>query len=183
MSRLSRRLEFLESRIGDTGESVSPYRSSRESTAAATHVAGANGDAGSATESQVYIQEPRPTEKDSGGNLGGCSPQFLHTRSNSNTPGWYSMVNEARNTTIDRLYDQGLLAAEDQPPNVDNAIASLNGALAALGNLKIDADDQRALDPSVVLTREEQKQCIEGRPTKNMICICSNMTDSYARCV
>lgn len=77
------------------------------------------------------------------------------------------MVNEAKNTTITRLCDQGFLTAVDHPPSVDNAIAALDGAMAALGRLKISPDDE-LIDIADVLTMEETQQCIEGE-------VCSNV--------
>lgn len=75
------------------------------------------------------------------------------------------MANDAKTTTIDKLCDQGLLTAQDHSPGVDNAIAALDGALEALGSLKVPASEQPSHDPNDVLTLQETRQCIEGVST------------------
>jgi hypothetical protein len=70
------------------------------------------------------------------------------------------MISDAKNTTIDRLSHRGLLTAADTSPGVDNAIEALNGALASLGNLKVQCD-QALIPDADVLTLEETRECIE----------------------
>ena len=72
------------------------------------------------------------------------------------------MANEAKSTTIDKLCDQGLLTAPDHSPGVGNAIAALDGALLALGSLKVPANEQPSLDANDVFTLQETRQCIDG---------------------
>lgn len=78
------------------------------------------------------------------------------------------MVNDARNTTISKLCDKELLAVEASP-NVDSALAALNGALAALGDLRVSPHAAPELDPKEVLTREEKRLCLDGKQLLNSL--------------
>ena len=72
------------------------------------------------------------------------------------------MMNDAKNTTISNLCDKGLLTA-DTPPNVDSALAALNGALAAMKNLRVSPHDSPDPDPLDFMTRDEKRQCLESK--------------------
>jgi hypothetical protein len=70
------------------------------------------------------------------------------------------MVNDAKTTTIKRFLEPGELIAGETPSGVDSALEALNGALAALGNLRVRPDDAPVSDADV-FTAEDARQSIE----------------------
>ncbi|KAL1957006.1 hypothetical protein VTO42DRAFT_6495 [Malbranchea cinnamomea] len=141
VSRLSRRLEFLESQFGSVPERVLTPRRSRESTVASTTPRGA-----APGEDSSADRSPDAHRKESSDNVSG---------------GFYQMANEARNTTIEKLYGQGLLIPTNDSPSVSSAIEDLNGALAVLGSLKLRPEAEQAPGTADSHSPDEARQYIE----------------------
>ncbi|PGH02183.1 hypothetical protein AJ80_08906 [Polytolypa hystricis UAMH7299] len=141
IDRLNHRIEFLERQVESLTQ---PTARSPQSAVAPT------------PENEEYGLVPRSRSQESSIPVG---------ENDSFSKAWiYRLVNKARNTTVGKLNDHGLLTPTTTHAGVDRALLALNGALADLAGLTIQNDhDHKPLAPDEVLTLEDAKACIDSK--------------------